>query len=221
MNDKDLLKLEKNLSEFPGLLGKEEYFNSAVLIPLVKKGNEFHLLFEKRAAKIRQGGEVCFPGGEFDKEKDKDFKETAIRETEEELGISREKIKINGCLGTFIGPMGVTVDAFIAVIDQTDIENINIDKNEVEKTFTIPVSFFVDNPPDEYHYRLELHPFYLDSQGEKVELFPVEQLGLPSKYSKPRTGKNHKVYIYKTGPDIVWGITAALIRELVKKLKGS
>jgi len=133
MNDKDLLKLEKNLSEFPGLLGKEEYFNSAVLIPLVKKGNEFHLLFEKRAAKIRQGGEVCFPGGEFDKEKDKDFKETAIRETEEELGISREKIKINGCLGTFIGPMGVTVDAFIAVIDQTDIENINIDKNEVEK----------------------------------------------------------------------------------------
>ena len=121
-----------------------------------------------------------------------------------------------GQLGTFLGPMGVTVDSFVAVINVNSLSQFKIDENEVEKIFTLPVSFFADNKPDEYEYRLEMHPHYINEKGEKVELFPVERLGLPIKYSKPRRGKSHKVYIYKTEPDIVWGITAALIREVVK-----
>ena len=76
------------------ILGKDKYFNSAVLIPLIQVNEELHFLFEKRANHIRQGGEVSFPGGEFDSKKDQSFRQTAIRETSEELGIPAEIIKV-------------------------------------------------------------------------------------------------------------------------------
>ena len=45
----------------PGLMGaRSEY---SVLCPFVERGDGPHLLFEVRAAGLRQGGEVCFPGG--------------------------------------------------------------------------------------------------------------------------------------------------------------
>ena len=61
MKNIDFEKLISVLPKYPGVLGKEEYFNSAVLIPLVLINKEYNFLFEKRAASIRQGGEICFP----------------------------------------------------------------------------------------------------------------------------------------------------------------
>ncbi len=219
MKNIDLKKLSTVLPGIPGVLSKEEYFNSAVLIPLILLNGEFHLLFEKRSALIRQGGEICFPGGEIDIKIDKSFEETAIRETMEELGISESKIQKIGCLDTFVGPMGITVDSIIAELNLREISKINYDKNEVEKIFTVPLSFFLENPPEIYEMRLELHSYYLNDNGEKVDLLPVKQLGLPERYSKPRQGKKHKVYVFKTQNEIIWGITAALIMELISKIK--
>jgi len=54
MNQLDLNKLKMILPSSPGIMGKEEYFNAAVLIPFIKVNDEYHLLFEKRAAKIRK-----------------------------------------------------------------------------------------------------------------------------------------------------------------------
>ena len=45
----------------PGLMGARHSY--AVLCPLVERADGLHLLFEVRAAGLRQGGEVCFPGG--------------------------------------------------------------------------------------------------------------------------------------------------------------
>jgi 8-oxo-dGTP pyrophosphatase MutT (NUDIX family) len=112
--------LKEKLPDYPELIDKDEYFNAAVLIPFVKIKNKYHLLFEKRAANIRQGGEVSFPGGEFDKELDKSLEETAVRETIEELRIKKEKIKVIGRLGILMVP-GVVVNAFIA---EVKIENV-------------------------------------------------------------------------------------------------
>ncbi len=215
----NLQKLGSVLPTVPGIFRKEEYFNSAVLVPLIEINNEYNFLFEKRSAGIRQGGEICFPGGEYDAGKDKTFQETAIRETVEELGITADKIKIIGNLDTFVGPMGITVDSFIALLDVTDLSTLNFDKNEVEKIFLIPVSFFIENQPETYKMRLELHSYYLNEKGEKIDLLPVKQLGLPERYAEPRQGKKHNVYVYKTKDEIVWGITAALIYEFITKIK--
>ena len=55
--------------------------------------------------------------------------------------------------------------------------------------------------------------------GEKVELLPVKELGLPEKYSIPWTNGKHRVLVYRTSEEVIWGITAELIFELSTKLK--
>ena len=158
------------LKNHNAVIGKDRYFNSAVLIPLIWIDNEYHILFEKRAAHIRQGGEVSFPGGEFDSNLDSNLKETAIRETIEELGINKSAINILGTMGTLVAPMGITLDVYVANLEIDNPEELKIDKNEVEKIFTLPVSFFKFNEPEKFSVRVEAHPHYKNESGDLIEL---------------------------------------------------
>ncbi|GBD88525.1 putative NUDIX hydrolase [bacterium BMS3Abin03] len=212
-------KLKIKLKNKHGVLGKEKYFNSAVLVPLIKINDEWHLLFEKRANKIRQGGEVSFPGGEYDSKDNENFEETAIRETIEELGIDRNKIEIIGSMGTLITPMGVSVDPFVAFLKIKVPDELSIDKNEVEKIFTIPLSFFLNNEPLKYFVQVEVKPSVTNEKGETVELLPAKKFGLPERYSKPWRGGRHRILVYETDEETVWGITAELVFEFCKLLK--
>ncbi len=218
MDKTSLEKLKHILPRHPEILQKDEFLNTAVLIPLIYINNEFHFLFEKRSANIRQGGEICFPGGELDKADDSNFEETAIRETVEELGIDINNIEVIGKLGILVGGSGAIIHTFIGELKLKDLNYYNIDKTEVEEIFTIPVSFFQNNPPEVYHVRLESHPYYFNENGEKIILLPVEKLKLPSRYASPWGIRKRKVLVYKTGNDIVWGMTANLVHEFVNKL---
>jgi 8-oxo-dGTP pyrophosphatase MutT (NUDIX family) len=204
------------LKTTPDILGKDKYLNSAVLIPLFEKDSHLHVLFEKRAIAIRQGGEVSFPGGEFDSEKDCNLNETALRETTEELGVESENINVLGKLGTHVAPMGVTVDAYVGYLNINDISTLRFDKVEVERIFSFPLEYFINNKPDEYYVRLEVHPFQVDDNGNQVELLPVSKLGLPEKYAKPWKNGRHRILVYKTPEEIIWGITAEIIYEFIK-----
>lgn len=216
MDDLEILK--RNLPKQPGILGREKYFNSAVMVPFILLGGEYHLLFEKRAASIRQGGEICFPGGKFDPAKDQDFKCTAVRETTEELGIDRTDITVIGQLDTIVAPMGATIDSFIGRLDKEVLGNLTIDKKEVEEVFTLPLSQFKDTPASEYHVRLEIQSSYKDKSGREKILLPGKKLGLPEKYHRSWGGKKHRVLVYKTDRGIIWGITAEIIYDLVKRV---
>ena len=217
MKKSNLKKLVSNLPKYPNILGRERFFNSAVLIPLIKIKGEYHLLFQKRAASIRQGGDICFPGGGFEIGIDKNFKDTALRETYEELGIKKKDIKILGQLDTYVAPIGAIIEPFVAKIKKKAYKNMNIDYNEVEKTLLIPISFFKDNEPIEYTLRHEVQPFKIDENGNKEIFFPVEELGLPDTYKKPWGNKRHKVWVYKYGNEVIWGITSVLIRDVIEK----
>lgn len=217
MNNLDFKKIKERLPSSLNILDKDEHFNSAVLIPFIKVKKEYHLLFEKRDANIRQGGEVSFPGGEFDKDKDKNYLDTAIRETVEELGIQKDKINVIGQFGILIVP-GMIINSFIGEIRVENLNEINFDKTEVEKVFTVPVSFFKENKPEIYHVRLEAHPYYYDSSGNKIELLPVEKLKLPEMYSKPWGKIKRKVYVYNYDGEVIWGITAALVKKVIEIL---
>jgi 8-oxo-dGTP pyrophosphatase MutT (NUDIX family) len=215
----ELNKLKKALPEVPGILRKKDYFNSAVLIPLVKQNDEYYFLFEKRNAKIRQGSEICFPGGEHDREYDNSFLDTALRETIEELGINREDISIIGNVDILVGSMGITVDPFLAEIKINNIDEIPFDKEEVEKIFLIPLSYFYDTLPETYFLKMEVHPYYLTENGERIDLFPAKELDLPERYLKPWGGGKHKVIAWRTKEGTIWGMTAALINEVISKIK--
>jgi len=216
MNSINIETLKRNLPKQPGVLGKEEYFNSAVLIAIIKINGEDNFLFEKRAANIRQGGEICFPGGEIDWSIDRTAIDTALRETKEELAIPLKKIEVIGLMNTFVGPMGVTVDPVIGLLNIDSTEEIIIDDKEVEKVFTLPIDFFIRQKPEEYKLKMEIQPSYINEAGRNIILLPAEELGLPVKYSKPWKAKVHTVLAYRTEFGTIWGITAKLIYEFIK-----
>ena len=216
LDNKKIKLLENVLANQPSVLAKDKYFNSAVLVPLLFINDECHFLFEKRSGNIRQGGEVSFPGGEIDKELDKNIKDTAVRETTEELGVAADQVEIIGGMGTLIAPMGITVDPFVGILNINSIDDLSIDLNEVEKVFTIPVSFFLQNKPDTYYSNVRAHPYDVDDEGNKIELLPVKKLGLPNRYSDPWRKARHRVFIYNTPGEIVWGITAEIVYEFCK-----
>lgn len=221
MSNLTLENITLALANSPEILGKDKYFNSAVLVPILEINDKYHFLFEKRANNIRQGGEVSFPGGEYDQKKDQGLRHTALRETSEELGISIEKIKIIGKVGTLVAPMGVTIDAFVGLIAIKGLEELSIDKNEVEKVFTVPIEQFLKQKPEEYTVKLEVHPSYTDENGKKVELLPVQKLGLPPRYSKPWKNGFHRILVYNSTEEVIWGITAEIVFELCRLINST
>ncbi len=207
-----LERIKSQLPETPGILGKDEFFNSAVLIPLVKIEDEWHLLFEKRAANIKQGGEICFPGGRVEKT-DKSPTDTALRETFEEIGVSSENIKVIGKLDVLFGPRGILVEPIVAEVKIDSLDGLTIDKSEVEKVFLIPLSFFEENEPEHFKIHSTVEHKSYNPSGEEEELILPNNKGNDTYYKSIRD-----VLVYKTHGEVIWGITAQLVYEVIKKL---
>ena len=103
------------------ILNIDHFIHASVFIPIFyDKNGVAQFIFQERAAHIRQGREVCFPGGMID-EQDKNSKEAAIRETIEELGVSPEQITVTGKLGKYVASMAVLIEAYIGTIDISDV----------------------------------------------------------------------------------------------------
>lgn len=216
---KQLDELQHKLPTHPGILSKAEYINTAVLVLLVFFEGEYHFVFQKRGPHIRQGGEICFPGGLRHPE-DRSSEQTAIRETVEELGIPAEKLAIVGALDTLIAPMGAVVEAFLGTADLTSLDELSPNQDEVDEVFTIPVSFFEKTEPAKYQALLKVHPVVQDEKtGEETVLFPARDLGLPEKYALPWGNMKHTIYAYRVEQGLIWGITAQFIVDVVKKLR--
>jgi len=211
--------IPKIFSEYSLIIGKDRYLNSAVLIPLIQLNGKEYLLFEKRSTEVRQPGEISFPGGHFETSKDKDFMDTAIRETIEELGIAANKITILGKLGTLVTPMGIIVETYIGKLEIESLEELKYDSKEVDKIFLVPLEFFYNNEPEKYENQLQLHPYIVDENGDKIDLLPVRELGLPERYANPWKKGKHRVLVYRYEDEIIWGITAELIYELVNRIR--
>ena len=82
---------------------------AAVLIPLCIKDGDVCLLYTKRSAGLRKHGrEVSFPGGRADAG-DTDAVETALRETEEEMGIARSDVDVWGSMKEISDSRGIKI----------------------------------------------------------------------------------------------------------------
>jgi 8-oxo-dGTP pyrophosphatase MutT (NUDIX family) len=89
---------------------------SAVLIPFFQKKGELYILFTKRTELVQyHKGEVSFPGGVRSKE-DLNLLSTALRETEEELGVKPQDIKILGELEPYLTSTGFLIKPFVGYI---------------------------------------------------------------------------------------------------------
>lgn len=190
----------------PGVLGQDEFFRSAVILPLIKENGELKVLFEKRAPDLdHQPGEICFPGGQMEKS-DADMELTAIRETCEELGIAPQQIKIVAPLDILISPFNLMVTPYLAHLQ--DYEQIRYNPDEVEKIFFVPLNFFLMNKPQLYTLKLQVN---------LPEDYPYELI--PHGRNYPWRQGFYKQYFYIWQDEIIWGLTAYIMHNFIDLLQ--
>lgn len=185
----------------PGLLGAARSY--AVLAPLVERPDGLHLLFEVRAANLRQGGEVCFPGGRM--EPGESVPDCALRETEEELSIPREEVALLGRPDFICNPQGFLLQPVLGLVSPRGFGAMRPSPAEVAEAFTVPLAFFRETEPEIWRY--ELVP-------QVPEDFPYESVGIPRDYYWSRG--QAEVPIWHCQGRVIWGMTARLVREIIR-----
>ncbi len=115
---------------------------AAVLVPLTHVNGEWHLLFTRRTEKVQSHkGQVSFPGGACD-EGETTPEQTALRETEEEIGVKPGDVKILGRLSQLITVTSYRVSPIVGVIPWP--YTFKVAGVEVARVFTIPLPWLSD-----------------------------------------------------------------------------
>ena len=137
---------------------------AAVLIPLLRQDNEWHLLFTRRTDKVESHkGQVSFPGGACD-EGETTPEETALRETNEEIGIDPHQVRVLGRITNLITITSFRVTPVVGIIEWPTV--LRLGKEEVERVFTIPLNWLRDKSnrwefsmPGRYRSLIVYHPY--------------------------------------------------------------
>ncbi|MBZ4672303.1 MAG: hydrolase [Deferribacteraceae bacterium] len=138
-----LHKLKKDLNKRKPIYINQEERLAAVMIPIIKSSLGYEIIFTKRLSTLpTHAGEVSFPGGLKEKN-DSSLEITAIRETVEEIGINAGHIEIIGRLDDEMSIHKFKVAPFLGYINSnTKIEDLNFQKSEVERVFSVPIEYF-------------------------------------------------------------------------------
>ena len=118
---------------------------AAVLMPLVDTPEPRVILTVRSSSMPTHAGEVAFPGGKRDPE-DKSLLMTALRETEEEVGLSREYVDVLGQLSPIASRYGMKVTPFVGIVHPD--AQLQAEPGEIETIFQVPLTFFLEERPE-------------------------------------------------------------------------
>ena len=115
---------------------------AAVLVPIVLHASTPSILLTRRTDHLKaHGGQISFPGGRSERE-DMDPEGTALRETEEEVGLNRTHIDVIGRLDDYFTVTGFQVTPIVGLV--TPPFNLQPDRFEVAEVFEVPLDFLMD-----------------------------------------------------------------------------
>jgi len=115
---------------------------AAVLVPLVERPEGLTVLLTQRAAHLKNhAGQVSFPGGRVEKE-DESPLAAALRETEEEIGLSREFVRVVGYLESHLVVSGFHVVPVVGFVSPGF--TLQPDPKEVADVFEVPLVHILD-----------------------------------------------------------------------------
>lgn len=161
---------------------------AAVLVPMVLRPAGLQVLLTRRTEHLRDhAGQISFPGGRTEPD-DADAVHTALREAEEEVGLTRDQVEVLGRM-----PVYTTVTRFVVtpVVGLVAPDyRLKLDSFEVAEAFEVPLAFLM-NPG---HHRR--HVF---------DLAGVQRQFLSMPWGQP--GDDAERYF-------IWGATAAMLRNL-------
>lgn len=115
---------------------------AAVLVPLVRREPGITVLLTQRTEDMpSHAGQIAFPGGRTQQE-DADAEATALRETEEEVGISRKFVQVIGEVDPYRTGTGYEITPVVGIV--TPGFTIHADPREVADVFEVPLAHFLD-----------------------------------------------------------------------------
>lgn len=115
---------------------------AAVLVPIVDHASGLTVIFTKRTSHLKaHSGQVSFPGGRAEPE-DPTPEHTALRETQEEIGLSMERVEVLARLPEYHTRTGFRVTPVIGLL--TPPFELEPDPMEVEEVFEVPLDFLLD-----------------------------------------------------------------------------
>ncbi len=115
---------------------------AAVLVPIVERSEGPTVLLTKRTAHLHDhAGQISFPGGRVDPGDDGP-ESTALRETEEEIGLARNHIRLIGQLDTYVTRTGFEISPVVGLV--TPPFDLTLDDFEVAEAFEVPLGFILD-----------------------------------------------------------------------------
>jgi 8-oxo-dGTP pyrophosphatase MutT (NUDIX family) len=163
--------------------------NAAVLVPMLREANKWHILFTRRTASLPEhSGQVAFPGGQADPEDDS-LEETALREAQEEINLHPGDVQILGRMREMRTISNYCVMPVVGCIPWP--YKFQLAREEVSRVFTIPLEWLAD---------LKNHE--------------VRKRELPSPYPAVPV-----VYFNRYDGELLWGISAEIMMNLLKSLQ--
>ena len=130
----------------------EKLTPAAVLMPLIDRADGMTVLLTQRTAHLSaHAGQISFPGGRFEAG-DGTPENTALRETEEEIGLTRAHIEVLGRLSVRETGTGYRVVPVVGVI--TPPFSVAPDPHEVAEVFEVPLSFVLDPANHRFETRI-------------------------------------------------------------------
>ncbi len=143
---------------------------AAVLVPLVLHPQGPTILLTRRAEHLpAHPGQICFPGGAHEVH-DADLVATALRETEEEIGLAPQCVEVLGVLGEYQTSSRFCVTPVVGLVAPGF--QLRPDPSEVDEAFEIPASVLLD--PARYERRwveragMRIQSHFLDYEGRLV-----------------------------------------------------
>jgi len=159
--------------------------HAGVLLPLLEEGGVCRVLFTKRTERVEHHkGQISFPGGGVEK-RDASIEETVLRETYEEIGLSEKDIEILGGIDDALTmASNYIIHPLVGMVRSMD--NLAINRVEVKRVITVPLSLFHD-------------------AGSKNRRYSVEYEGVM--YETP---------VYEYREHTIWGATAGIMENFIE-----
>jgi 8-oxo-dGTP pyrophosphatase MutT (NUDIX family) len=168
---------------------------ASVLVPLVERADGLHVLLTRRTDHLTDhAGQVSFPGGRAEPD-DIDVVDTALRETQEEVGLLRERVQVLGPLNTYSTVSSYVVTPIVALVQPPF--QLALDAFEVAEAFEVPLQFLM-TPAHHHRHAAEF-------EGVRRQFLSMPWRGVDAQ------GRPREYFI--------WGATAAMLRNLYSFLR--
>ena len=156
---------EPEAPEPPLVQGRALLRRAAVLVPLVERPEGITVLLTLRTEHLTShAGQISFPGGRTE-ELDSSPIETALRESEEEIGLHRRHVSILGVLPDYVTGSAYRVAPVVALVKPPFA--LTADPNEVAEIFEVPLAFLMNGM---HHQR---HSFDLPEGGGRRSFYAM------------------------------------------------